>query len=118
MIETRFDISLRKVLHVFNVFNIFINFIYIIPLYNFIHQFTQVYCHASNYSSHLRQLYRRFNRHLLYLFTLNGSVKNYLFFIVLNPLNLDLLGKRLIFRCGRKNSRLLFSSRSTLTIHI
>lgn len=31
---------------------------------------------------------------------------------------LELKGKRLIFRYDRKNPRLLFSSRSTLTIHI
>lgn len=29
-----------------------------------------------------------------------------------------ILGKRLIFRYDRKNPRLLFSSRSTLTVHI
>ena len=33
-------------------------------------------------------------------------------------LNYSIQGKRLIFRYDRKNPRLLFSSRSTLTVHI
>ena len=57
---------------------------------------------------------RASDKHLVYHF----SIGTLLFIFVAVLLLLNIKRKRLIFRYDRKNPRLLFSSRSTLTVHI